>query len=165
MGSIAACTGRYLTAIAVMVFAGLVGQDATAQAASCRADFIEIQVQDGPVGFQIEVVDTEAERAQGLMFRETLPKDHGMLFVYDRADQIAFWMKNTPLPLDIIFINRQGVVCSIADNTTPYSLDHIPSGCAAQTVLEVNAGEAAAQGIRLGAAVRHEAILDPVWSC
>ena len=170
MGSVATSSGRCaavgarrgLSAAGFAVFCLIAG---SASAQTCRPDAIDIQTEADPVRFQIEIADTEAERAQGLMFRETMPADHGMYFVYDRADQIAFWMKNTPLPLDIIFINRRGVVCGIAANTTPFSEEHIPSGCAAQTVLEVNAGQAAARGIQIGAPVRHGAILDPVWPC
>ena len=74
-------------------------------------------------------------------------------------------MKNTPLPLDIIYINERGIVCSIAADTTPYSEEALPSGCAAQTVLELNAGEAQAAGIRVGAPVRHPAVARPAWKC
>lgn len=136
-----------------------------ADGASCAPDRIEISTADGPATFAVEVVDTVETRSRGLMFRETLGADEGMLFVYDRAEQVAFWMKNTPLPLDIIFLNRRGVVCSIAANTTPFSLDPIPSACAAQTVLEVNAGRAAARGVAVGAAARHPRIAQPVWPC
>lgn len=134
-------------------------------AADCAVDQIDIRTDAGVQTYRIEVVDTYETRAQGLMNRTDLASDQGMLFVYERAGQVAFWMKNTPLPLDIIFINRRGVVCSIAAHTTPYSLDNIPSRCAAQTVLEVNAGQAEADGVRVGAPVRHPAISKPVWAC
>ncbi len=99
------------------------------------------------------------------MHREEMAADAGMLFVYPAAAQVTFWMKDTPLSLDMIFINRRGVVCSIVSGTTPFSTEHIPSGCTAQTVLEVNAGEAAARGIKRGAPARHPAIEAPVWPC
>lgn len=99
------------------------------------------------------------------MFRESMADDAGMLFVYPEAHQMAFWMKNTPMSLDIIFLNKHGVVCSIAEATTPYSTDIIPSGCAAQTVLEVKAGIAAASGVKRGAVARHPAIVEPSWAC
>lgn len=136
-----------------------------ALAAECARDQIEFQTASGPAAFSIEVVDTEESRARGLMFREEMAADAGMLFVYPYAAQVGFWMKNTPLSLDIIFLNKKGVVCSIAEGTTPFSTDHIPSGCAAQTVLEVNAGQAAARGIKRGAPARHPDIEAPVWSC
>ena len=99
------------------------------------------------------------------LWREEMAADHGMLFVYPTARPVTFWMKNTPLPLDIIFVNGRGVVCGIAKDTTPFSEDFIPSGCAAQTVFEVNAGEAEAQGVSVGAVMRHPAVRDPLWSC
>lgn len=136
-----------------------------AQAEPCAPDRIEIHTANGPVVFSVEVADNDDTRARGLMYREEMAADAGMFFVYPRAEQVTFWMKNTPLSLDIVFLNRKGVVCSIAAGTTPFSTDHIPSGCAAQTVLEINAGEAEARGIKRGAAARHPAIRAPVWTC
>lgn len=133
--------------------------------AACAPDRIDIRTDNGVQTYRIEVVDTYESRAQGLMGRTDLAADQGMLFVYENAGQVSFWMKDTPLPLDIIFINRRGIVCSIAAHTTPYSLDNIPSRCAAQTVLEVNAGQAEADGVRVGAPVRHPAVGLPVWQC
>lgn len=143
----------------------LASASAAAAEGACAPDRIEIRTDDGVVSYAVEVADDEAERARGLMFRERMAPDAGMIFVYPTAQPLAFWMKNTPLPLDIVFISRRGVVCSIAEETTPFSEAAIPSGCAAQIALEVNAGQAAEQGIRRGAAVRHPAILDPVWAC
>ncbi|MEO1614048.1 MAG: DUF192 domain-containing protein [Pseudomonadota bacterium] len=94
-----------------------------------------------------------------------MPWSRVMVFVYPTARQVAFWMKNTPLPLDIIFLNRQGVVCSVAADTTPFSLDHIQSNCAAQTVFEVNAGVAAATGVAVGSVALHPAIAAPLRPC
>ena len=132
---------------------------------ACAPDRIDFRSEETSAAFSIEVVDTEETRARGLMHREEMRADHGMLFVYPDAGERAFWMKNTPLPLDIVFLNARGVVCSIAASTTPFSLDIIPSGCAAQTVLEVNAGVAAAVGLGLGAVARHPAIARPLRPC
>ncbi|MGB0508027.1 MAG: DUF192 domain-containing protein [Pikeienuella sp.] len=137
----------------------------TGIAAACPSDQVEIRTQDGIARFSVEVADTYESRAQGLMHRTEMPDDHGMFFVYPVAERITFWMKNTPMSLDIIFVSRQGTICSIAPGTTPFSTDHIPSGCAAQTVLEVKAGIAAAAGVRVGAPIRHPAILNPFWTC
>lgn len=134
-------------------------------AAGCAPDRIEFRTAGGVAAFSAEIAADEATRAQGLMHRTEMPADHGMLFVYPSARPVTFWMKNTPLPLDIIFLNRRGVVCSIAAGTEPYSEENLPSGCAAQTVFEVNAGEAAATGVTVGAVARHPAILDPLWVC
>lgn len=136
-----------------------------ALSAPCASDLIEIQTDAGTAAFEVEVADDAESRALGLMFREEMAADAGMVFVYPQAEEVAFWMKNTPLPLDIIFITRRGVICSIAEATTPYSTKNIPSRCAAQVVLEVNAGQAAARGVKRGAVARHPAIQDPVWAC
>ncbi|MEM8754415.1 MAG: DUF192 domain-containing protein [Pseudomonadota bacterium] len=156
-------TARAFAAAALVAFGAAAGDAEPAEA--CDAGRVEFVTGEGAASFAVEVVDTAETRARGLMFRESMPADHGMLFVYPSAQKTAFWMKNTPLPLDIVFMNRRGVVCSIARDTTPFSLDPIPSGCAAQTVLEVNAGQAAAQGVSVGTAMRHPAIEDPAWPC
>ena len=154
-----------VAALSCLVAGAGTGAEPPAAASSCAVDRIDFQTADGVRSYRVEVVDTYETRARGLMHRTDLDADQGMLFVYDNAGQVAFWMKDTPLPLDIVFLNRRGLVCSIAANTTPFSLEHIPSGCAAQTVLEVNAGRAAADGLRVGTPARHPAIGNPVWRC
>ncbi|QIE57665.1 DUF192 domain-containing protein [Pikeienuella piscinae] len=149
----------------ILALAVLAATSVRADTAPCAPETITIRADDGVAEFAVEIADTSASRAKGLMFREEMPADAGMLFVYDDADQVAFWMKNTPLSLDIIFFNRHGVICSITEAATPFSTDRIPSGCAAQTVLELNAGVAAARGLKRGAPARHPAIMDPVWAC
>lgn len=144
---------------------GLILSLAAGQAIACSDNQIDIRTSAGVSTYSIEIADDAAERAQGLMFREEMDRDHGMYFVYPTGRPVAFWMKNTPLPLDIIYINERGIICSIAADTTPYSEEALPSGCAAQTVLELNAGEAKAAGIRVGAPVRHPAIVRPAWKC
>ena len=144
---------------------GLTALLVAGQAIACTDEQIDIRTGAGVSTYSIEIADDAAERAQGLMFRETMPRDHGMYFVYPTGRPVAFWMKNTPLPLDIIYINERGIVCSIVADTTPYSEEALPSGCAAQTVLELNGGEAKAAGIRVGAPVRHPAVARPAWKC
>ncbi|MGS4883766.1 DUF192 domain-containing protein [Roseibium sp. MB-4] len=100
--------------------------------------------------FTVEVASTDTQRAKGLMFREEMAAEHGMLFIFDGEFERHFWMKNTPLPLDIIFISSQGTIVSIAADTTPYSEKVIPSGAPAKFVLELNAGTAAKLGIKPG---------------
>ena len=148
-----------------LIAAATVLATAASATADCAPDRIDIRADDGVATFSVEIAADAASRSRGLMEREAMPRDHGMLFVYPSARPVAFWMKNTPLPLDIIYLNRRGVVCSIAAHTTPFSLKPIPSGCAAQTVLELNAGEAKAAGIRVGAPVRHPAVVRPAWKC
>lgn len=111
---------------------------------------LEIQTSAGPRRFDVEVMRTDAERARGLMFRRDLPADRGMLFTFDREEPIFMWMKNTYLPLDMIFVGKNGRVVSVARDTEPLSERIISSGAPATTVLEVNAGTAARLGIRDG---------------
>ena len=88
----------------------------------------------------VEIADTPEKRNFGLMYRQELPEFHGMLFLFPREEPLSFWMKNTPLPLDIIFMNSTLTIVGIAQQTTPFSEKQIPSGSPAQFVLEVNGG-------------------------
>jgi uncharacterized membrane protein (UPF0127 family) len=115
-----------------------------------------IETANGPHRFAIEIADTPEERAQGLMFRETMAADAGMLFDYGFDQQgVAFWMKNTPLPLDMIFIRSDGTITQIAADTTPFSLEPVPSALPVRFVLEVNAGTAKRLGLKPGDRLRH----------
>ncbi len=105
--------------------------------------------------FEVEVVRREADRNRGLMFRKSMDADHGMLFDFDPPRPVSFWMKNTHIPLDIIFIDADGRIIRIAENTVPFSLDPIPSGGAARGVLEINAGLSRKLGLQAGDRVRH----------
>jgi hypothetical protein len=108
--------------------------------------------------FQVEIADEESERQRGLMFRRTMARDRGMLFLFQGPPQEqAFWMKNTPLPLDILYIQPSGVIYSIARNTTPFSETPVPSGGPVTAVLELNGGLAAELGVQTGDRVRHRA--------
>ena len=110
---------------------------------------------DGEVhDFTVEVAQTPREQAQGLMFRTEMAPDEGMLFPRDPPRVASFWMKNTVLPLDIIFIGPDKRVINVASNTVPYSEDPVISEGPAAAVLELNAGRAAELGIGPGALVR-----------
>ncbi len=100
--------------------------------------------------FRVEVAATPEQRARGLMFRTELGPDEGMLFPNKTPALESFWMKNTPLPLDIIFIGVDGRVSNIAAETVPYSLESIPSTGLASAVLELPGGRAAELGIAPG---------------
>ena len=100
--------------------------------------------------FSVEVARNEAEQAQGLMFRTTVPKGTGMLFPMSPPREASFWMKNTLIPLDMIFIRPDGTIARIAARTTPESLDLVDSGEPVVAVLELDGGAAAAQGIAPG---------------
>ncbi len=106
-----------------------------------------------PIEVSAEIADSDAERTQGLMHRETLAASAGMLFVFDDEDMRFFWMKNTPLSLDIIFISADKKIVSIAENTTPFSEAPISSEFPAKFVLEVNAGFSATQGLAVDQSV------------
>jgi hypothetical protein len=103
--------------------------------------------------FTVEVARTDAEQAQGLMNRQTLAPDRGMVFPYDPPRAASFWMKNTLIPLDIIFIRADGTIARIEANTVPLSLDPVASGEPVATVLELAGGRAAELGITPGAKV------------
>lgn len=111
----------------------------------------------GERAFRIEVADDSAERAAGLMFREDMPDDHGMLFVFDQSQLVAFWMKNTVMPLDLVFIGEDGRIRAIRQGE-PQSLAAISPGEPVRYVLELKAGTAAREHIEKGDLVRHPLI-------
>lgn len=107
--------------------------------------------------FTIEIADDAAERSAGLMYRKTMADDHGMLFVYDHMQPVSFWMKNTPMPLDLVFISEDGTIRAIKKGE-PQSEAVIAPDEPVRFVLELKAGTAARQGIDDGDLVRHPAI-------
>ena len=113
-----------------------------------------------PIHVAVEIADTPAKRNFGLMYRNSLPDRQGMLFLFPSEGPLSFWMKNTPLPLDIIYINAARTIVDIAANTTPFSETPLPSHGSAQFVLEVNAGFCQKYGILVGSQVT----LPPVQS-
>lgn len=116
---------------------------------------LKIEATTGDREFAVEVVREEKERNRGLMFRRHMADDRGMLFDYNPPQAVSFWMKNTYIPLDIIFIDARGRIITIAENTKPLSLETIPSGGVARGVLEINGGLAKKLGIKVGDRVRH----------
>lgn len=118
---------------------------------------IVIDTDRGAHALTVEVAADDASRAHGLMEREAMPPDHGMLFDYHTARPVAFWMKNTPLSLDMLFIRADGTVSSIVANAIPYDETPIPSTEPVRAVLELNGGRAAELGIHPGSRV-HAAI-------
>ncbi|MBU2650604.1 MAG: DUF192 domain-containing protein [Bacteroidetes bacterium] len=103
-----------------------------------------------PIIVYIAIADDPYERSKGLMYRHSLPDTVGMFFIYERQEILNFWMKNTPISLDIIFLDRDYRVVSIAEHTHPFSEDMIPSIKPARFALEVNAGFAEKHGIKPG---------------
>lgn len=159
--------GRALTLAAMVVGLGLgIGAckpeptdavAATPQATKPDAvlEPLSIDTAKGAVSFQVEIADDEAERQQGLMYRTSLAPDRGMLFQFDRAAPRAFWMKNTYIPLDIIYIGADGRIVSIAAMAEPFNEAPIPSKAPASGVLEIYGGRAAELGIAVGDRVHH----------
>ena len=148
-------------AITLLVAAGACAQQIaeTTSGASigptAPTEVLNIDTQDGPVQLNVEIADDEAERNQGLMFRDPLPDDLGMLFHFQTPEHASFWMHNTPSSLDIIFVGVDGRILNIADHTTPYSDAPVPAAGLTRGVLELRAGRAAELGLRPGDRVRH----------
>ena len=118
---------------------------------------LTVETATGTHGFTIEVADTPAARSAGLMFRTDMDDDHGMLFVFERTQRLSFWMKDTPMPLDLVFIGEDGRVVAIRWGE-PFSLASIAPLTPSRFVLELKAGTAQKAGIREGDRVRHPRI-------
>ena|SRR5690242_11785861 len=116
---------------------------------------LEIASKSGVHTFTVEIADTEAAREKGLMYRRALPEGTGMLFDFHQEQEVAFWMQNTYIPLDMIFIRGDGRILRIAENTEPMSTRQIPSGGPVRAVLEVIAGTSRKLGIAPGDRVAH----------
>ena len=128
-----------------------------AQLQTFDRDELQIVTAAGTNRFSVELATTPEQREQGLMFRRKLAADAGMLFLYPDDQWINMWMKNTLLPLDMIFISRDGRVLSVAERTVPMSEVTIPSGQPARAVLEVNGGTSARLQLKAGDRVLYRA--------
>lgn len=111
---------------------------------------VTVHAGSGDVPVAVELALTREQQARGLMYRTELAEGDGMLFVFDSEAERSFWMSNTPISLDIIYIRGDATIVSIASNTTPYSEKKIPSRGAARYVLEVPGGWAARHGVKAG---------------
>jgi uncharacterized protein len=140
---------------AALAFFACLAASAHAPAQDQALKSLTINTATGPHAFQVEVVDTDATRERGLMDRRYMAADHGMLFEFDRNEPVSFWMKNTYIPLDMIFIAPTGVVTHVVANAEPLSERVIPSGGPSIAVLELNGGTAAAIGLKAGDKVRY----------
>lgn len=134
-------------------------------AAECRPDQIDLRWDGGSARFSVEVADDDAERGRGLMFRDSMPQSSGMLFVYPSPRRATFWMKNTLIPLDMIFADQAGRVTRIHENAVPEDTTVIDGGGGVQFVLEINGGLARRMGITEGAEMRHPLIAESSWQC
>ena len=139
-----------------------------AQAAQgCSEDAVDLRGDWGRARFAVEIADDPAERAQGLMFVETMPMMEGMLFVYPRPGPVSFWMRNTLIPLDMVFLDETGTVARVHANAVPLDETSIPGGDGILAVLEINGGLAARLGIAEGSVLRHPAMPQDraAWPC
>lgn len=123
--------------------------------AACAPDRVDLRGSWGQIQVSVEIADTPEERNQGLMFRETLAPSAGMLFVYDAPQPATFWMKNTLIPLDMVFVGADGVVRHVHHNAIPGDLTTIDGGRDVLAVLEINGGLARRYGITPGTEMRH----------
>ncbi|MEM9677230.1 MAG: DUF192 domain-containing protein [Pseudomonadota bacterium] len=138
------------------------GAETFAQSSSKQADgepgaltTLSINTDTGSVTWSIELAVTPEETARGLMFRKTMEKQHGMLFQFGQPRIVEMWMKNTFIPLDMIFFDNTGRISHIHKGAVPQSLDIISSQVPASYVLEVNAGEADEFGLQVGQSAKH----------
>ncbi|WP_243612991.1 DUF192 domain-containing protein [Shimia aestuarii] len=134
---------------------------------TCREDRVSLRGAWGQAHFRVEIADDETERARGLMMRESLPRGAGMLFIFDRTRPVSFWMENTLIPLDMLFIDEAGAVVRIHHEAIPGDRTQIPSRAPVRYVLEINGGMADALGITVGSEMRHASISESnaVWPC
>ncbi|WP_193142132.1 MULTISPECIES: DUF192 domain-containing protein [unclassified Meridianimarinicoccus] len=133
----------------------------------CAPDRVDLRGPWGQASFSVEVADDRQERATGLMHRESLPRSAGMLFVYEHPQRVSFWMRNTLIPLDMIFVGDDGRVRRIHQNAIPLDETGIPGGDDIFAVLEINGGLSGVLGLAPGTEMRHPAF-DPAtaaWPC
>jgi len=142
---------RILLAFSILL--GLTG--AGEAAAKSSLEELIVVTRDGRTALEIELADTPAERAKGLMFRDRMPQNHGMLFDFGAPRPVAMWMKNTKIPLDMVFADPRGRVIAIRENTVPYSTDTIEVDDPVKAVLELNAGTAKRIGVAVGDRLVH----------
>ncbi|MBI1272754.1 MAG: DUF192 domain-containing protein [Alphaproteobacteria bacterium] len=108
--------------------------------------------------FDVEVARNQSEQSYGLMYVKDMPDDAGMLFLFPEPNRLTFWMKNTYIPLDILFLDSEGRIINIAENTQPLSTDMITSASPGKGVLELKGGTAAKLGLRPGDRVIHPSL-------
>ncbi|WP_410218993.1 DUF192 domain-containing protein [Paracoccus sp. (in: a-proteobacteria)] len=144
------------------------------RAAECRNDRALIRISDDrALSFSIELADDVESRARGLMFRQSLPAGEGMLFVYEHPQPVSFWMRNTLIPLDMVFFDSAGVIRHIHRNARPLDETPIPGAAAGDPdpkrlmVLEIAGGEADRLGLRNGQNLGHPALVrnEAAWPC
>ena len=153
--------GRALIGVGLMLLPFSHAAAQTDGASACAPDRAIFGTASGPLAFEVEVADDAAERAQGLMNREELPTRTGMLFIYETPQPVAFWMRNTLIPLDMVFMDETGVIRHIHENAIPHDETPIPGNTPDDSdpdrlmVLEIAGGDAARLGLAEGQAMAH----------
>jgi len=125
---------------------------------AAKADPLVVHAGGSAYKFEVEIVATPAEREKGLMFRKSLAANAGMLFIYPDEEPVSFWMKNTLIPLDMLFLKADGSIAHIARNAVPLDETPISSDAPVKAVLEVKGGTADALGIKEGDRVEAKAL-------
>ena len=119
---------------------------------------LTIRTADGrEINYQVEIANTDASRRRGLMYRKEMPSNHGMLLDFGAPSKVSIWMKNTFLPLDIIYIDEDGVIAKIVTGATPMTTALMNSDTRVRAVLELNAGQVDYHGVAAGDMVEHPA--------
>lgn len=126
--------------------------------AACAPDRIEITTKSAPLSFSVEVADTPAAQELGLMNRRHMASAAGMLFAFGKPKHAQFWMKDTLIPLDMLFADEHGLIKRIHHNAIPQDLSVIDGGAGVKFVLEINGGLAARMGLQTGDLLRHPLI-------
>jgi uncharacterized protein len=142
------------------VVLALIASPALAQSIA-NIEPVTIATDDGATMFTTEIADTEELRERGLMFRHKLPPDHAMLFDFGQPRPVSMWMKNTYIPLDMVFIRKDGSVAAIAENTVPFSEDIVGVQEPVQGVMELAAGTAKRIGLSRDSKVYHRIFATP----
>ncbi|WP_347138520.1 DUF192 domain-containing protein [Paracoccus sp. SSK6] len=144
---------------ALLLWSGVL--EAAASDVACSPGSVVFQTGRDPVTVRVEIADDEAERAQGLMFRRKLDRGTGMLFIYDSPRAVGFWMRNTYVPLDLVFLDRTGVIRHIHRNAVPLDETPLPGAAPGDPrperlmVLEIGGGEADRLGLAVGQPMAH----------
>jgi len=140
---------------------------AQAGAGECQTNSIALRGDWGQAAFTIEIADTPQERSKGLMYRRSLPRRAGMLFVYEVPQRASFWMKNTLIELDLLFADSSGKITHVHHQAIPGDLTPIPGGGAVFAVLEINGGLARRYGITVGSLMQHAVFAQgpAAWPC
>ena len=158
---------RRLSVMRSAVGALMLSAGAAAAQNACDPDTVELRGEWGKARFTVEIADDAEEQRVGLMNRPSMPIGSGMLFVYDTPQSLSFWMRNTLIPLDMLFIDAAGVVQHIHHEAIPLDETSIFGGDNLTSVLEINGGLAKRMGIKVGSEVRHPSYAGETaaWRC